>query len=92
MDKCQHEHIHKYKDWYRCDACYLSFYHAGKIELMVNESQARIEALEGVLIDWLASHNLIVKGEPEIPEELSAVLDMGLPLARRIIDALQEDK
>jgi len=50
---------------------------------------AEVKALRELFIDLLATQGLVTaKREVEIPEELSATLDIGLPLARRIVDAL----
>lgn len=47
------------------------------------------KALRELFIDLLATQGLVTaKREVEIPEELSATLDIGLPLAHRIVDTL----
>ena len=61
-------------------------------EAILNEHAAlkmENEGLRELFIDLLATQGLVTaKREVEIPEELSATLDIGLPLARRIVDAL----
>ena len=51
------------------------------------------ETLRELFIDLLATQGLVTaKREVEIPEELSATLDIGLPLAHRIVDALPTEE
>ena len=61
-------------------------------ETMLNKHAAlkrENNGLRNLFIDLLAAQGLVTaKREVEIPEELSATLDIGLPLAHRIVDAL----
>ena len=100
LDKCAKEQInecvkHEFmcatNEYLKCKYCPETL-HPAKAEAILNEHAApkrENEGLRELFIDLLATQGLVTaKREVEIPEELSATLDIGLPLARRIVDAL----
>lgn len=63
-----------------------------KANFEVGWQMGKKETLRELFIDLLAAQGLVTaKREVEIPEEPSATLDIGLPLARRIVDALLKE-
>ena len=60
-----------------------------KLEELNDALRSESEKLRALWIDFLISQGVYGKYGVEIPESLSATLDIGLPLARRIAKALE---
>lgn len=61
------------------------------VALVIKELKSQLAQLEGLWIEYLTGACLYSDDGVEIPQELSGMLDIGLPLARKICKALGGD-